>query len=64
MEVKEYVEEIEEELWEVLNITQLFKDAVKEGQEDVYILRSIGTIERLLKAVCKEDLAKLKELLP
>ena len=63
MEVNECVEELEEKLWELLNMTQLFKDVVKEGQEDIYILRTVSMIERVLKSVCEEDIAKLKELL-
>ncbi len=63
MEVNECVEELEEKLWELLNMTQLFKDVVKEGQEDIYILRTVSMIERVLKSVCEGDIAKLKELL-
>lgn len=63
MEVNECMEELEEKLWELLNMTQIFKDVVKEGQEDIYILRSVGMIERVLKTVCEEDIARLKELL-
>lgn len=63
MEVNEYMEELEEKLWELLNMTQLFKDIVKEGQEDIYILRTVSMIERVLKSVCEEDIVKLKELL-
>lgn len=61
--VNECMEELEEKLWELLNITQMFKDVVKEGQEDIYILRSVSMIERVLKTVCEEDIVKLKELL-
>lgn len=63
MEVNEYMEELEEKLWELLNITQIFKDVVKEGQEDIYILRTVSMIERVLKSVCEEDIAKLKKML-
>ncbi len=63
METKECMEELEEKLWEVVNIMQLFKDAVKTGEEDVYIQRSISTMERMVKSVCENDIPKLKELL-
>ena len=63
METKECMEELEEKLWEVVNIMQLFKDAVKTGEEDVYIRRSISTMERMVKSVCENDIPKLKEML-
>ena len=63
METKECMEELEEKLWEVVNIMQLVKETVKTGQEDVYITRSISTLERMTKSVCENDIAKLKELL-
>lgn len=63
METKECMEELEEKLWEVVNIMQLFKDAVKTGEEDVYISRSVSTMERMVKSVCENDIPKLKELL-
>ena len=63
METKECMEELEEKLWEVVNIMQLFKDAVKTGEEDVYIQRSISTVERMVKSVCENDIPKLRELL-
>ena len=64
MEVKECVEEMEEKLWEVLNIMQLFKEAVTAGNEDVYIQRGISTLERMVKSICEDDICKLKEILP
>ena len=63
METKECMEELEEKLWEVVNIMQLFKDVVKTGEEDVYISRSVSTMERMVKSVCENDIPKLKELL-
>ena len=63
METKECMEELEEKLWEVVNIMQLFKDAVKTGEEDVFISRSVSTMERMVKSVCENDIPKLKELL-
>lgn len=63
METKECMEELEEKLWEVVNIMQLVKETVKIGQEDVYIIRSISAMERMVKSVCENDIAKLKELL-
>lgn len=63
METKECMEEMEEKLWEVLTVMQLFKDAVKTGNEDVYISRSINTMERMVKSICESDIPKLKEML-
>lgn len=63
METKERMEELEEKLWEVVNIMQLVKETVKTGQEDVYIIRSISAMEWMVKSVCENDIPKLKEML-
>lgn len=57
---KESVEAIEESLQEVINVVQLFGDAVESGDEALYIQRSIHTIEKMLKAICDTDIQRLK----
>lgn len=63
METEECMEELEEKLWEVVNIMQLVKETVKTGQEDVYIIRSISAMERMVKSVCENDIPKINEML-
>lgn len=62
-ELKANIQKLEENLWEIHNLTQLIKDTVIESQEDIYIQRSVSTIEKLVKSVCENDLAKIKQLI-
>lgn len=62
-ELKANIQKLEENLWEIHNLTQLIKDTVIESQEDIYIQRSVSTIEKLVKSVCENDLVKIKQLI-
>lgn len=61
MEIKENIEAIDEALRETINIVQLFYDAVEKGEEAIYIVRSISTIEKMLHSICDNEIAQLKK---
>lgn len=61
MEIKENIEAIEEAMKETINIVQLFRDVAEKGEEDTYIIRSISTIEKMLRSICDNEIAQLKK---
>lgn len=54
------IQELEESLLETINIIQLLETTVEDGEEPLYIQRSIHTIEKMLKAVCDKEIERLK----
>lgn len=61
MEIKENIEVVDEALKETINIVQLFRDVAEKGEEAVYIIRSISTIEKMLRSICDNEIAELKK---
>lgn len=60
MELKERIEELEGAVRETVNIVQLLRDAVERTEESVYIARGLATIEKMLKSICDNEIAVLK----
>lgn len=57
------LEKLEDDMGDIRNIVQLLGMSLCNNEDDTHIIRTISVIDKMIEAVIKEDINRLKKVI-